>query len=59
MIDSLSDVATMLSAARLESLSRLYQELCLELRYQPHEGAVEVTASPRVVSERVRGGHTR
>ena len=56
MIDSLGDVAAMLSEAPSESLTRLYQELRLELRYQPHEAAVEVTATPRVVSERVRGG---
>jgi DNA invertase Pin-like site-specific DNA recombinase len=56
MIDELSDVATLLSEAPSESLTRLYQELRLELRYQPHEAAVEVTATPRVVSERVRGG---
>jgi len=56
MIDSLGDVGAMLSGARPESLSRLYQNLRLELRYEPHERAVVVTASPRVVSECVRGG---
>ena len=56
MIDSLGDVGTALSDARPESLTQLYQNLRLELRYEPHERAVVVTASPRVVSERVRGG---
>lgn len=56
MIDSLGDVGAVLSDAQPESLSRLYQELRLELRYEPHERAVVVTASPRVVNECVRGG---
>ncbi|MGH4020599.1 MAG: recombinase family protein [Pseudonocardiaceae bacterium] len=56
MIDSLGDVSAVLSDAHPESLSKLYRELRLELRYEPHERAVRVTASPRVVSECVRGG---
>jgi DNA invertase Pin-like site-specific DNA recombinase len=56
MIDSLGDVGAALSDARPERLSRLYQDLRLELRYEPHERAVVVTASPRVVNECVRGG---
>lgn len=56
MIDSLDDVGAVLSDARPESLSRLYRDLRLELRYEPHERAVVVTASPRVVNECVRGG---
>lgn len=56
MIDSLGDVDAVLSDAQPESLSRLYQALRLELRYEPDERAVVVTASPRVVNECVRGG---
>ena len=56
MIDSLGDVGATLADARPERLSQLYQNLRLELRYEPRERAVVVTASPRVVSECVRGG---
>jgi hypothetical protein len=56
MIDSLGNVGAALKDGRPESLSQLYQKLRLELRYEPGERAVEVTASPRVVSECVRGG---
>lgn len=50
MIDSLGGVGAVLSNSRPESLSRLYQDLRLELRYEPREHAVVVTASPRVVN---------
>jgi hypothetical protein len=56
MIDSLGDVGAALKDGRVESLSQLYHKLRLELRYGPGERTVEVTASPRVVSECVRGG---
>lgn len=56
MIDSLGDVGAALSDAQPDNLSRLYQALRLDLRYDPLERAVEVTASPRVVSAGVRGG---
>lgn len=56
MIDSLGDVVAALSDAHPGSLSKLYRELGLELRYESHERAVIVTASPRVVNECVRGG---
>jgi hypothetical protein len=55
MIDSLGDVGAALKDRRPESLGQLYQKLRLELRYEPGERAVDVTASPRVVSECVRG----
>lgn len=51
MIDSLGDVGAALADARPESLSRLYQHLGLELRYEPHDRAVVATASPRVVEK--------
>ena len=56
MIDSLGDVGAALKDAKPESLERLYRELRLELRYQPHERAVDVQLAPRVVSACVRGG---
>lgn len=56
MIDSLGDVGAALTDAQPESLRQLYKDLGLELRYEPHDRAVVVTASPRVVNEHVRGG---
>jgi hypothetical protein len=55
MIDSLDDVGAALKAGKPESLTQLYQQLRLELRYEPDERAVFATVSPRVVSECVRG----
>ena len=52
MVDSLGDVGTALKDAKPERLTRLYADL----RYEPAEKAVYTTASPRVVSECVRGG---
>ena len=56
MINSLGDVGETLKDAKQAGLARLYEELRLQLRYEPQEQAVYVTAKPRVVSERVRGG---
>ena len=56
MIDSLGDVGAALAEAEPTSLSRLYQQLRLQLRYDPQDQAVFVTAQPRVDSARVRGG---
>ncbi len=56
MIDSLGDVGPTLVDAKPMSLSRLYQQLRLQLRYEPQEQAVYATAEPRVDSARVRGG---
>ena len=56
MVDSLGDVGTSLAEARPTSLSRVYQRLRLELRYEPDEQAVYATAQPRVDSARVGGG---
>lgn len=55
MIDSLGDVGTALNDGKPESLTRLYEGLRLQLRYEPQEQAVYVAASPRVVSAHVRG----
>lgn len=55
MIDSLGDVGAALNGAKPDSLSQLYQQLRLDLRYMPHENAVEVTSNLRVVSAGVRG----
>ena len=38
-----------------ERLTRLYEELRMQIRYEPMEQAVYVAASPRVVNVRVRG----
>jgi Recombinase zinc beta ribbon domain len=56
MIDSLGDIGAALRGGTPASLTRLYEGLRLQLRYEPQEQAVYVSASPRVVSERVRGG---
>ncbi|WP_236792342.1 hypothetical protein [Amycolatopsis sp. GM8] len=59
MIDSLGDVATVLTAKKLPTLEWLYRRLDLELRYKPKERTVDVTVRPRVVSACVRGGVAR
>jgi len=56
MIDSLGDVGAALKDAEPDSLERLYRELGIGLRYEPHERAVDVLLAPRVVNGRVRGG---
>ncbi|WP_281257485.1 recombinase family protein [Actinophytocola xinjiangensis] len=55
MIDSLGDVGATLKGRTPDGLIRLYESLRLQLRYEPQEQAVYVSASPRVVGERVRG----
>lgn len=55
MIDALGDVGATLQDAKPAGLARLYEGLRLQLRYEPLEQAVYVAASPRVVSECVRG----
>ncbi|OLF10483.1 hypothetical protein BLA60_14905 [Actinophytocola xinjiangensis] len=55
MVDSLGDVGATLKGGAPDDLTRLYESLRLQLRYEPQEQAVYVSASPRVVSERVRG----
>jgi hypothetical protein len=56
MIDSLGDVGAALDSGKPESMEQLYHDLGVELRYEPAEQAIHVAASPRVVSECVRGG---
>lgn len=56
MIDSLGDVGGTLKDARPAGLTRLYEGLRLQLRYEPQEQAVYVAASPRVVSAVSEGG---
>jgi hypothetical protein len=53
MIDSLGDVGAALTDAQPESLSRLYQELGLELRYEPHDRAVGLLRRWRARSGRL------
>lgn len=55
MVDSLGDVGSELKVAKPESLGRLYDNLNIDLKYEPHAGTVEATIAPRVVSKRVRG----
>jgi len=56
MIDSLGDIGAALEDAKPERLAQLYAKLQVELLYDHAEKAVVVTASPRVVNERVREG---
>jgi hypothetical protein len=56
MIDSLGDVGTQLKKGSPDKISQLYHDLGVELRFHPEERTVDVSASPRVVSECVRGG---
>jgi DNA invertase Pin-like site-specific DNA recombinase len=56
MIDALGDIGVTLGDANPERVRQLYQKLGLDLRFHPDERAVDVTASPRVFSECVRGG---
>ncbi|RRO20001.1 recombinase family protein [Saccharopolyspora rhizosphaerae] len=56
MVDSLGDVGSALKEAKPENLGRLYENLSIDLKYEPHAGTVEATIAPRVVSARVRGG---
>jgi hypothetical protein len=55
MIDSLGDVDQVLGEAEPDRLSQLYEQLHLDLRYNPRENVVEATSSLRVVSAGVRG----
>jgi len=55
-LDSMGDVGAVLKKGSPEKLGALYHDLGVELRFHPLERAVDVTASPRVVSECVRGG---
>jgi len=54
-LDSMGDVGAVLKKGSPEKLGALYHDLGVELRFHPGERAVDVTASPRVVSECVRG----
>jgi hypothetical protein len=55
MIDSFKDAGAALKEAKPDSLGRLYRELRLKLKYQPHERAVDVRLAPPLVSVCVRG----
>jgi hypothetical protein len=56
MLDSLGDVGAVLTERKPVALGRLYENVRLEMIYQPDEHEVTVAISPRVVSECVRGG---
>jgi hypothetical protein len=55
-LDGLDDVTTIITEGKPERLAKLYEDLGVELRYEIQEEAVYATTSPRVLSERVRGG---
>ena len=55
MIDSLGDVCAKLNGDKPISLARLYEDLGLQLRYEPLEQAIYAEISPRVGNECVRG----
>jgi hypothetical protein len=46
MIDSIGDVGAALAEAKPTSLSRLYQQLPLQLRYDPGSGRVRRSPTP-------------
>lgn len=56
MVDTLGNMAKAIDRAPRSDLANLYQELRLDLRFQPAERAVDVTIRPRVANVRVRGG---
>ncbi|HEY4020048.1 MAG TPA: recombinase family protein, partial [Pseudonocardiaceae bacterium] len=56
MIDSLGDVGALLTERKPVALGRFYEDVRLEMTYQPDERFIDVRISPRVVSECVRGG---
>jgi hypothetical protein len=55
MIDSMGDIAEVLTGKHPSKLIELYQDLDLNLLYDNEKEAIDVTASPRVNSECVRG----
>ena len=55
-IDMVGDVGAVLKKGSPEKIGQLYHDLGIDLRFWPEERAVDVTASPCVVSECVRGG---
>nr|CEL13531.1 Site-specific recombinase [Kibdelosporangium sp. MJ126-NF4]CTQ99215.1 Site-specific recombinase [Kibdelosporangium sp. MJ126-NF4] len=57
MLDSMTDVAEVLTGKRPEKLIELYWDLELNLLYDNEKEAVDVTASMRVNSTCVRGGN--
>lgn len=55
-LDMPDDVTQVISEGKPERLARLFDQLGIALRYEKAEEAVYVTASPRVLNERVREG---
>ncbi|MCE7003260.1 recombinase family protein [Kibdelosporangium philippinense] len=56
MLDSMGDVASVLTGKHPEKLIELYADLQLNLLYDNEKEAIDVMASPRVNSACVRGG---
>ncbi|MCG3754771.1 hypothetical protein [Amycolatopsis sp. Poz14] len=55
-LDSMDDVARALNSRTPERITRVYQDLGVQLSYDNEKEAVVVTASPRVSNVCVRGG---
>jgi hypothetical protein len=56
MIESLGDVCELITDGSPADQAKLYRELRLDVLYEHQEAAVTITAAPRVVNARVRGG---
>jgi hypothetical protein len=56
MLDSLGDITSVLNRASFDDLAPVYEELDLQVRFEPAERVALVSLSPRVVNECVRGG---
>ncbi|HEY5854637.1 MAG TPA: recombinase family protein, partial [Aldersonia sp.] len=56
MLDSLGDIAITLDRGEASDKKALYEAIGIQMRYVPTENSILVTAEPRVVNARVRGG---
>jgi hypothetical protein len=56
MLTSLGDITSVLNRASVDDLAPVYQELGLQVRFEPTDRVALVSVSPRVVNECVRGG---
>jgi hypothetical protein len=56
LLTSLGDITSVLNRASLDDLAPVYQDLGLQIRFEPIERIALVSLSPRVVNECVRGG---
>ncbi len=56
MLESLGEITSVLNRASFDDLAPVYEELDLQVRFEPTERVALVSVSPRVVNECVRGG---